>query len=336
VPPAGVADPALLDLEFADDQQVRPSRTVWPTPVPVTSAAAAGSPADGPTRPLRPVGPAPAPANPPYAPRRPAQPQLQQPVQPSRLQPGPRPVIHPQPPQTHYGGRPPPEPDLIGRPAVQPGEQITVPSMQPGRPAPEPGSAGEHLLQCAYGTAERAQRFYRDQVLDHLNAAMIEFVGRMELAFISTADAGGECDASLRAGPPGFLHVLDDRRVAYPEYRGNGVLASLGNISENPHIGLLLVDFVEDLIGLHVNGRARIVEDGDLRAESPELPADVERGRTPERWVVVHVDEAYVHCRKHIPRMQVVPRTRDWGTDDAPRKGGDFFGVRARLRATTR
>jgi predicted pyridoxine 5'-phosphate oxidase superfamily flavin-nucleotide-binding protein len=114
------------------------------------------------------------------------------------------------------------------------------------------------------------------------------------------------------------------------------VLASLGNISENPHIGMLMIDFTEDVIGLHVNGRARIVEDADLRAEWPSLPAEVERGRAPERWVLVHVEEAYVHCRKHIPRMQPVPRTRDWGTDDVRRKGGDYFGVRARQRVTAR
>ncbi len=228
--------------------------------------------------------------------------------------------------------------DWFRQPPARP--QGPAPSMgtqqPPPRPEPGPGSDGEHLLQCAYGSADRAQRFYRDQVLDHLNDDMITFVGRMELAFIGTADAGGECDSSLRAGPPGFLHVLDERRVAYPEYRGNGVLASLGNISENPHIGMLMIDFTEDVIGLHVNGQARIVEDADLRAQWPGLPAEVERGRAPERWVVVHVEEAYVHCRKHIPRMQPVPRNRDWGTDDVRRKGGDYFGVRARQGVTAR
>ncbi len=192
-----------------------------------------------------------------------------------------------------------------------------------------PGCPGEHLLQQAYDTAERAERFYRDQVLDHLNPEMIEFVGRMEMAFIGTADAGGECDSSFRAGPPGFLHVLDSRRLAYPEYRGNGVLASLGNISENPHVAVLMIDFVRDLIGLHVNGRAGIVDDAVLREEHAALPAGVERGRTPERWVVVHVEETYIHCRKHIPRLQPVARDRDWGTDDMKRKGGDYFNVRA-------
>jgi uncharacterized protein len=202
-----------------------------------------------------------------------------------------------------------------------------------GGAAALPGSAGEHLLQQAYGTAERAERFYRDQVLDHLNPEMIEFVGRMEMAFIGTADADGECDSSFRAGPPGFLHVLEPRRIAYPEYRGNGVLASLGNISENPHVGVLMIDFVRDLIGLHVNGRASIIDDIELRREHPGLPVAEDRGRTPERWVVVHVEETYIHCRKHIPRMQAVSGERDWGTDDVRRKGGDYFNARARQAA---
>lgn len=192
-----------------------------------------------------------------------------------------------------------------------------------------PGSAGERELQCAWGTRERADRFYDDQVRDHLLPAMIEFVGRMDLAFLATADAGGHCDATLRAGPAGFIQVLDETSLALPEYRGNGVHASLGNISENPHAGLLMVDFTRDVIGLHVNGRATVVTDTELRSERPDLREDGAPGRRAEHWMVLDVDEAYVHCRKHIPRMAVVPSRRDWGTDDAQRKGGDYFGARA-------
>jgi len=145
---------------------------------------------------------------------------------------------------------------------------------------------------------------------------MAEFVGRMEMAFISTSDADGECDSSLRAGPAGFIQVLDPRTVAYPEYRGNGVMASLGNIMENPHVGMLMVDFTEDLIGLHVNGRARIAPREEIATEDKKV----------ERWVVVEVEEAYINCRKHIPRMIPVDRVRDWGTDDVKRKGGTTSG----------
>ncbi|MFI9511438.1 pyridoxamine 5'-phosphate oxidase family protein [Nocardia sp. NPDC052566] len=193
------------------------------------------------------------------------------------------------------------------------------------------GSDGEHELQDRYGTQDRADRFYQDQVLDHLNPAMIEFIARMDMAFIATSDKHGECDASFRAGLPGFLHVIDERTIAYPEYRGNGVLASLGNILENPHIGVLLIDFVRDLIGLHINGSARIIEDDALRRHLPDLPSPHSlRGRIVERWVVVQVEEAYIHCRKHIPHLApAVREAREWGTDNVRAKGGDYFGAKA-------
>ena len=194
------------------------------------------------------------------------------------------------------------------------------------------GSRGEHELQERYGTQARADRFYDQQVLDHLNEQMRAFVSRQELLFVATSDGSGACDNSLRAGPPGFIQVLDDKNVAYPEYRGNGVMASLGNLSENPNIGLLLIDFIQDVIGLHVNGTARIVEDAAMRAAFPSISPDPAPGRRPERWVWTTVDEAYIHCSKHIPRLARVPSERHWGTDDVRRKGGDFFEARAALR----
>lgn len=199
-------------------------------------------------------------------------------------------------------------------------------------PSHRPGSVGEHALQCAYGSSERADRFYAEQVRDRLLPAMIAFVRRMEMMFVASSDAGGECDASLRAGPVGFIQVLDARTLAYPEYRGNGVHASLGNISENGHVGLLMVDFVEDMIGLHVNGAAQIVSDEEFRTAHPAVPADPSRGRRAERWVVVHVEEAYIHCRKHIPRMARITQMREWGTDDPARKGGDYFAAKGTPR----
>ncbi|MCX5444767.1 pyridoxamine 5'-phosphate oxidase family protein [Streptomyces libani] len=196
-----------------------------------------------------------------------------------------------------------------------------------------PGSDGEHLVQQRLGTTERADRFYGDQVLDHLNVRMQEFVARQEMFFLATADRHGECDSTFRAGPPGFVRVLDDRTLAYPEYRGNGVMASIGNISENPRLGILMIDFTRDRIGLHINGRARVVLDEEMRAQHAGLPVDPVPGRRAQLWVTVEVEEAYIHCAKHIPHLQKVPAqqrgARAWGTDDSKRKGGDFFGAAA-------
>jgi hypothetical protein len=165
---------------------------------------------------------------------------------------------------------------------------------------------------------------------DRLNANMREFIGRMEMAFVATSDAHGSCDSTFRAGPAGFVRVLDGATIAWPEYRGNGVMASVGNISENGHVGVLFVDFVRDLIGMHVNGAARLVPADEFAVmHSDHVTRDEIPGRRPERWVVVDVHEAYIHCSKHIPRMEPRPRTRDWGTDNKRKKGGDYFGVAA-------
>ena len=166
---------------------------------------------------------------------------------------------------------------------------------------------------------------------------MQAFVTKQEMMFVGTADRHGEADTSFRAGLAGFIRVLDDKTLAYPEYRGNGVMSSLGNISENPHVGLLFVDFTEGKIGLHVNGRARIVENDEFlrdAAASEPVREDIARatGRGPERWVVVSVVEAYVHCSKHIPRMQKIDEEIHWGTDDVRAKGGDYFRAKASPR----
>ncbi|SEK35348.1 pyridoxamine 5'-phosphate oxidase family protein [Rhodococcus maanshanensis] len=194
---------------------------------------------------------------------------------------------------------------------------------------PTNGTDGERVMQDELGTSFRADRFYARQMRTRLNPAMIEFIARMDLLFIGTSASDGSCDVSLRAGPAGFVQVFAPDLIGYPEYQGNGVMASLGNIIENPHIGLFMADFVTDLIGLHVNGAAQIVTDDDIRHTYPDLPIERVRGRRAERWVLVRVEEAYIHCRKHIPRLVPVDRVRSWGTHNPEHKGGDHFGVAA-------
>jgi uncharacterized protein len=192
-----------------------------------------------------------------------------------------------------------------------------------------PGSRGEHELQERHGNVKRAKAFYDNQMLDHLSPLMREFIAHQKMAFIATADAHGECDSSFRAGPPGFVRVLDEKTVMWPEYKGNGVNASQGNIIENAHVGLLFVDFFETAVGLHVNGRASIVADeavavfGELFDRLPfSTPAHEapDAKKTPERWVVVQVEEAYIHCSKHVPMLAWVPEDEQSG-----RRAGDVF-----------
>jgi predicted pyridoxine 5'-phosphate oxidase superfamily flavin-nucleotide-binding protein len=193
-------------------------------------------------------------------------------------------------------------------------------------------SRGEHLLQEQYGTTKKASSFYENQMMDYLNEEMIEFISKQGMIFIATADSSGNCDSSFRAGSAGFVRVIDKKTLIYPEYRGNGVMASLGNIMENPHIGLMFIDYFEHNIGLHVNGKAYIIENSDL--DSLKMPEKIindikeKEGYRPERWVIIKIDEAYIHCSKHIPKLKQMDKNIYWGTDDETQKGGDFFKVK--------
>ena len=157
---------------------------------------------------------------------------------------------------------------------------------------------------------------------------MQKFIENQDMVFLSTADSKGECDASFRAGPKSFIKVLDNKTLMFPEFKGNGVMASLGNISENPQIGLMFIDFFQSSIGLHVNGKAEIITEKEAsKLVNPLDKAEAEKDgqHKTKLWIKIEVEEAYIHCSKHIPRLQKKDKTIHWGTDDEKLKGGDFF-----------
>jgi len=210
-------------------------------------------------------------------------------------------------------------------------DEITEDQTVPKKPTITPGSHSEHLLQEKWGSIDRALNFYDRQVLDFLAPKMQEFIARQEFLFVASADRNGECDCSSKFGKPGFIRVLSNKYLMYPEYRGNGVFANSGNITENPHIALLMIDFTRDTIGLHVNGKVRIVANDELLQFTDKLPQDVieeihqEGKKCPERWMMIEVEEAYIQCSKHIPLMKKLDKKIDWGTDNMAAKGGDYF-----------
>jgi len=190
------------------------------------------------------------------------------------------------------------------------------------------GSEGERILQKKVGSENKASAFYDKQMLDYLNPYMRKFILKQELVFIATADSKGECDCSFRAGKQGFVRILNEKTLLCPEYRGNGVMASMGNILENLHIGMTFIDFFENTIGLHVNGKAKIVENDELLADKTldgVANSVQEEGTAPERWILITVEEAYIHCSKHIPHLKKLDKKIHWGTDKETHKGGDFF-----------
>jgi len=175
-----------------------------------------------------------------------------------------------------------------------------------------PGCEGEHKLQEKYETQANAKRFYEREVYDYITDVMDTFIQKQTMLFIATSDKSGECDSSFRSAQKDFVKVLDKKRLIYPEFNGNGVMASLGNISENGHIGMLFIDFFDTLSGLHVNGKADIVDNDALEQHLSKdeclKVAELTQTLSQEQvtWVLVSVEEAYIHCSKNIPTLQKV------------------------------
>ena len=102
---------------------------------------------------------------------------------------------------------------------------------------------------------------------------------------------------------------------------------SLGNILENRHVGMLFVDFFDSTVGLHVNGEAHTSPPDQLPPQLAERLAENESQNAPivEAWVIVTVEEAYIHCSKHVPRLEKLSKPINWGTDDPIAKSNGYF-----------
>jgi predicted pyridoxine 5'-phosphate oxidase superfamily flavin-nucleotide-binding protein len=154
---------------------------------------------------------------------------------------------------------------------------------------------------------------------DELSEQMQEYLKDRFMFFLGTADENGETDVSPRMGPQGFVQILDSETIAYPEFRGNGVHASLGNMLENPQATMLFLDWWDSGVGLHINGEA------ELREETPDGAVDQTDVDKTKMWVVLDIEEAYIHCAKHIPKLEVVDFDPPWGTDDPDAKEIGYF-----------
>lgn len=142
-----------------------------------------------------------------------------------------------------------------------------------------------------------AQRSVQKEI-DHLDRHCLDFIARSPFLIMSTSSGDGHCEASPRGGPPGFVRVLDERRLLIPDATGNRRLDSLENLLDNPHVGLL---FLLPGMGetLRINGRVELTTD-------PELIEDAQTGGRPAvLGLIVHVRTAYLHCAKCIIRSQL-------------------------------
>jgi len=170
--------------------------------------------------------------------------------------------------------------------------------MQQEKSLPEiPGSyhAGSRQLQDRFDSRRIADRLEQVTVHTTFTEGDRTFVDGCSMFFLATANEEGWPDCSYKGGIPGFVRVVDESTLAFPDYDGNGQFRSLGNISLNPHVGLLFINF-EKPDRLRVNGTATLHTDDPLLSEFPGA----------QMIVRVHVERIFPNCPRYIHKMRLV------------------------------
>jgi PPOX class probable FMN-dependent enzyme len=152
------------------------------------------------------------------------------------------------------------------------------------------------------------------KIADRLNHLTRQFVERSPFVVVATGRPGGGLDVSPRGDPAGFVRILDDRTLLIPDRPGNKLADTLTNLLEDDRIALLfLIPGIGDTF--RVNGRARVVDDPELLAESAV------EGKAPRLGVLVTVEEAYTQCPKALIRSDLWNPEKHVSRDELPSSG---------------
>jgi predicted pyridoxine 5'-phosphate oxidase superfamily flavin-nucleotide-binding protein len=187
---------------------------------------------------------------------------------------------------------------------------------------------GHRRLQDRFDSRRIADRLEQVTVHREFTDKDRELIESSAMFFLATADADGFPDCSYKGGMPGFVKVLDPRTLAWPDYDGNGMFRSLGNLLANPRVGLLFVDWGQPR-RLRVNGIASVNAGDPLMQQWPGA----------QLVVRVAAERIFPNCPRYIHRMKVEqlstyapradyqPPVPDWKRDERfrdhlPKPGG--------------
>jgi predicted pyridoxine 5'-phosphate oxidase superfamily flavin-nucleotide-binding protein len=153
---------------------------------------------------------------------------------------------------------------------------------------------GNRALQDAFGSRALADRLEERLRRDQFNDDDAAFIASLSFFFLATADAEGRPDCSFKGGAPGFVRIAAPDLLVFPDYDGNGMFKSLGNLGVNPNVGLLFLAFGESPKRLRVNGVARVVADDASMAQIPGA----------QLLVKVTPVDIFPNCPRYVPNLQ--------------------------------
>ena len=134
----------------------------------------------------------------------------------------------------------------------------------------------------------------------HLTPYVQEFIQAAPFAVMATTGDDGRCDASPKGGKPGFVKVLDEKHLLFPDVAGNRLFQSYQNIDDNPYIGLIFfIPGINDTV--RVNGKVSIVSKEELERKDIEVSLYETDDRSRHlQGMLIEVEEAYGHCPRAL------------------------------------
>jgi hypothetical protein len=183
--------------------------------------------------------------------------------------------------------------------------------------------AGNRELQARFGSTALADRLCERTHRASFTLSDRAFIESATFFFLATADREGRPDCSFKGGTPGFVKVAGASELVFPDYDGNGMFKSLGNIRVNPHVGLLFIALTDAPRRLRVNGRAALSFDDPLMAGFAGA----------QLLVRVAADHIFPNCPRYIPDLasgaasQYIPQLGEAPVEPAWKSSDDFKDV---------
>lgn len=168
---------------------------------------------------------------------------------------------------------------------------------------------GSRALQDAFHSRPIADRLEERTLHTSFTPSDRAFIESSIYFFLATADAAGQPDVSFKGGPVGFVRVTGTAELAFPDYDGNGMFRSLGNLGVNSSVGLLFIALHGRPRRVRISGKARIDRDDPLLAQTVGA----------QMIVRVSATAIFPNCPRYIPHLELVAESRF-----APKAGGDF------------
>jgi len=153
----------------------------------------------------------------------------------------------------------------------------------------------QRKLQSEFGTEALADRIHAASVSQTISESQAAFVHNRDFFFLSTIDELGFPSCSYKGGAPGFVRVVNDTTLVFPNYDGNGMFMSLGNSESKTKVGLLFVDF-ETPNRLRLRGEAQCLRQGSLLESYPGANVVVQ----------LTIDHVWVNCPRYVHQMTPV------------------------------